>query len=54
MIANETPLLGLKSNELKKMLGNVGFEGTDLFANFKEETFGGKHLPLVLKTGKPS
>jgi glycine/sarcosine N-methyltransferase len=53
VIINETPLLALKSNELKRMLEITGFEGTEIFANFKEKPFGGKHLPLVLKTGKP-
>jgi glycine/sarcosine N-methyltransferase len=53
VILNETPLLALKSNELKNILKKAGFEKVELFANFKEDAFGGKHLPLVLKTGKP-
>jgi glycine/sarcosine N-methyltransferase len=53
VIINETPLLALKSSELRELLDNAGFESVDLFANFKEEPFGGKHIPLVAKAVKP-
>jgi glycine/sarcosine N-methyltransferase len=53
VIFNETPLLALKSNELKNLLEKTGFESIELFANFKKEPFGGDHLPLVVKSGKP-
>jgi ubiquinone/menaquinone biosynthesis C-methylase UbiE len=52
VISNETPLLALKSNELRNLLENVGFESVELFANFKKEPFGRKHLPLVVKAVK--
>lgn len=53
VIFNETPLLALKSKELKNLLEHAGFELVELFANFKKEPFGGKHLPLVCKAEKP-
>ena len=52
VIFNETPLLALKSNELKNLLDEAGFKGVGFFANFREAAFGGNHLPLVLKAGK--
>ena len=52
VVANETPLLALKSTELKNLLKNAGFEKVELFANFKEEPYGGNHLPLVVNAGK--
>ena len=54
VIINETPLLALKSSELTALLDNAGFKSVDLFANFKEESFGGKHIPLVAKAVKPT
>lgn len=53
VIFNETSLFALKSNELKNLLEKAGFESLELFANFKEKPYGGNHLPLVLKSGKP-
>jgi 2-polyprenyl-3-methyl-5-hydroxy-6-metoxy-1,4-benzoquinol methylase len=53
VIFNQTPLLALKSNELRELLDNAGFGFVELFANFKEEPFGGKHIPLVAKAVKP-
>ncbi len=47
VITNETKLLALKSSELLHLLTGAGFTNIQFFANFKEETFGGKHLPLV-------
>lgn len=47
-IKNETPLLALQSRELTELLQNTGFSEIELFSNFKQEPFGGKHLPLVV------
>jgi 2-polyprenyl-3-methyl-5-hydroxy-6-metoxy-1,4-benzoquinol methylase len=52
VISNKTPLFALKSNELRNLLEKAGFESIKLFANFKEEPFGRKHLPLVVKAVK--
>ncbi|QIA08030.1 class I SAM-dependent methyltransferase [Draconibacterium halophilum] len=52
IISNETPLLAIKSAELKKLLEEAGFRNIQLYANFKQETFGGKHLPLVVSCEK--
>ncbi|WP_372932113.1 class I SAM-dependent methyltransferase [Mariniphaga sediminis] len=49
VISNETLLLALKSNELTSLLHLAGFQDVELFSNFKEASFGGKHLPLVVK-----
>ncbi len=46
-ISNETPLLALKRQELTELLQEAGFSNIELFSNFKQEPFGGKHLPLV-------
>lgn len=53
VICNETPLLALKSNELRELLNNAGFVDVELFSGFKKEPFGGKHIPLVAKAVKP-
>ncbi len=53
VVKNETFLFALKSNELRELLNNAGFEDIKFFSNFKEEPFGGKHLPLVAKVAKP-
>lgn len=53
VILNETPLFALKSNELRELLNKAGFVDVDLYANFKKEPFGGKHIPLVAKAVKP-
>lgn len=47
-IKNETPLLALQSHQLTELLNNAGFSDIELFSNFKQEPFGGKHLPLVV------
>jgi glycine/sarcosine N-methyltransferase len=49
VIINETPLLALQSLQVKDLLAEAGFTDVSLFAGFKEEPFGGKHLPLVVK-----
>jgi 2-polyprenyl-3-methyl-5-hydroxy-6-metoxy-1,4-benzoquinol methylase len=46
-ILNETLLLGLKSAELIELLKEAGFTEIELYSNFKQEPFSGKHLPLV-------
>lgn len=52
IITNETKLLALKSDELKDILGKVGFSMIEIYSNFKQEPFGGKHLPLVISCKK--
>jgi len=47
-VSNETSLFALKSAELISLLKTLGFEEIELFSNFKQEAFGGNHLPLVL------
>lgn len=51
-VRNVTPLLALRSEELKNLLTQSGFRNIELFANFKEEPFGGDHLPLVVRCMK--
>ena len=51
-ISNQTTLLALKSNRLIELLKEAGFSDIQLFSNFKQETFGGKHLPMVLSCRK--
>lgn len=53
VIFNETPLLALKSHALKELLDNAGFSKVELFSNFNEDSYGGKHIPLVAKAVKP-
>ncbi|MBT3383803.1 MAG: class I SAM-dependent methyltransferase [Prolixibacteraceae bacterium] len=52
VISNETVLLALKSAELIDLLRNSGFKEIKLFSNFKKDSFGGKHLPLVVSMVK--
>ncbi|MCK3684099.1 class I SAM-dependent methyltransferase [Maribellus sp. YY47] len=47
-IRNETRLLALKSKDLLKALTEAGFSEINLYSNFKQDPFGGKHLPLVV------
>ena len=47
-ILNETLLFGLKCAGLTELLIETGFTEIELFSNFKQEPFGGKHLPLVV------
>ncbi len=49
-VTNETQLLGLKSADLVTLLKTSGYREIQLFSNFKQDTVGGKHLPLVLST----
>lgn len=51
-IDNETPLLAIRSSQLAELLQNAGFSEIKLFSNFKQEPFGGKHLPLVVSCRK--
>lgn len=46
-LSNETPLFALQSKDLVKLLKKAGFKNIQLFSNFKQDSFGGKHLPLV-------
>lgn len=48
ILSNETLLLGLKSEELKSLLRRAGFKNIRFYASFKQEAFGGKHIPLVV------
>ncbi len=52
VISNETKLLALKSKDIVQMLNKSGFKNIELHSNFKQEPFGGKHLPLVLSCNK--
>lgn len=52
IISNETSLLVLKSAELTHLLKSAGFKEIELFSNFKKDSFGGKHLPLVISAVK--
>lgn len=47
-VSNITPLLALKSSELIELLEDEGFQNIKLYSNFKQEKFGGTHIPLVL------
>jgi len=51
-VVNETSLLALKSNEMVDLLRDARFKEITLFSNFKQDAFGGKHIPLVLSAGK--
>ena len=53
-ISNETMLFAIKSIELIELMKNAGFQNIELFSNFKQEPFGGKHFPLVLSAVKRS
>ncbi|WP_321996104.1 methyltransferase domain-containing protein [Draconibacterium orientale] len=48
IVSNETSLLALKSEALRALLEKAGFQNIQFYANFKQEAFGGKHLPLVV------
>jgi len=52
IVSNETSLFALKSKELISLLTTSGFEKIELFSNFKQEPFGVKHLPLVVRAVK--
>ncbi len=54
VISNETLLLGLTSSDLAELLPEAGFSETELFRNFKQEPFGGNHLPMVVSCRKGS
>jgi len=51
-VSNETPLLALKSKTLIELLDKAGFKNIQLFASFKQDAFGVKHLPLVVSCEK--
>ena len=48
-VSNRTSLLALRSEKLRQLLREAGFEKIYFYASFNQEAFGGKHLPLVLK-----
>lgn len=52
VVVNDTTLLALKSNELLDLLRNAAFQDIELFSNFRQDAFGGKHVPLVVSAGK--
>jgi len=52
IVSNETSLFALKSADLVSLLESSGFYAIELYSNFKQETFGGKHLPLVVSCKK--
>ena len=52
ILSNETPLFALRSNDLVQFLKKAGFKKVELFSNFKQDSFRGKHLPLVLSCTK--
>ncbi|WP_372652256.1 class I SAM-dependent methyltransferase [Draconibacterium sp.] len=52
IVSNETPLLALKSETLKTLLKKAGFRNIQFYSNFKQDAFGGKHLPLVVSCEK--
>jgi glycine/sarcosine N-methyltransferase len=52
IISNETSLLALRSKELTKLLIETGFSDIRLFSDFKQNLFGGEHLPLVAECRK--
>jgi glycine/sarcosine N-methyltransferase len=51
-ISNETQLFAIKSIELIELIKKAGFQNIELFSSFKQEPFGGKHLPLVISCKK--
>ena len=52
VISNQTSLLALQSADLVDLLNQAGFRNIELFSNFKQETYSGKHLPLVVSCTK--
>lgn len=51
-VSNETSLLAIKSGELVQLLESVSFKNIQLYANFKQKAFDGKHIPLVVSCEK--
>lgn len=51
-LENDTTLYALKSNDLRQLLQSAGFKEIGFFANFKRESFGGNHLPMVVSCTK--
>jgi 2-polyprenyl-3-methyl-5-hydroxy-6-metoxy-1,4-benzoquinol methylase len=51
-VSNETTLLALKSKPLESLLQLAGFKEIQFYSNFKQDPFGGKHLPLVVSCEK--
>lgn len=51
-VSNDTALLALRSVDLVPLLEKAGFKNIELYANFKQDVFGGKHIPLVVSCQK--
>lgn len=51
-VSNDTALLALKSAELVYLLETSGFKNIQLYSNFKQGVFGGKHIPLIISCQK--
>jgi 2-polyprenyl-3-methyl-5-hydroxy-6-metoxy-1,4-benzoquinol methylase len=49
IISNETTLLALKSDDLYNLIEQSGFSGIEFYSDFKQNPFGGKHIPFVIK-----
>lgn len=52
ILHNETFLLPLKHDELKRALEKSGFKEIRFYRGFNQSTFGGAHLPLVVSCQK--
>ncbi len=52
IVSNETTLFALKSADLDDFLRNAGFKEIEMYSNFKQEPFGGNHIPLVVSALK--
>lgn len=51
-VSNETPLFAIKSKTLIRLLEKAGFKNIQLYSNFKQDVFGGKHIPLIVSCEK--
>jgi len=51
-VRNSTTLFALKCTQLYDLLQNTGFSEIQFFSSFKQEPFGGNHLPLVARCTK--
>jgi glycine/sarcosine N-methyltransferase len=49
IVSNETSLFAIRGSELLDILEICGFKNVELYSNFKQSPFGGKHIPMVLK-----
>lgn len=51
-VSNKTSLFALKSKDLNDLLEEAGFQNVQFFSNFKQESFGGPHLPFIISCNK--